>query len=76
MSLGALQDEADLKRWLEQQLQTPGVLPQNPQPAIALTKAGVPADSDFPNPPGNGILALDSTGPTLYARLAGEWKAL
>jgi hypothetical protein len=30
MSLGALRDEADLKRWLEQQLQTPGVLPVPP----------------------------------------------
>jgi len=76
MTLGGLQDEADLKRWLEDQLRTPGVVPREAEPAISLTKAGVPADSDFPNPPGNGILALDTTGPTLYARVNDVWKAL
>jgi len=76
MALGGLKTEGDLKRWLEQQLETPGVLPQAPKPAISLTKSGVPTDADFPSPPGNGILALDTTGPTLYTRVAGEWKAL
>lgn len=32
MSLGALQNEADLKRWLEQQLAIPGVLPPSTEP--------------------------------------------
>lgn len=78
MTLGNLQDEADLRRWLEAQLQTPGVLPENPKPAITLTKAGKPSDADFPNPPGNGILALDTSTevPTLYARVNGEWTEL
>lgn len=76
MTLGGLQDEADLRRWLEDQLRTPGVMPREPEPAVSLTKAGAPADSDFPAPPGNGILALDTTGPTLYVRTGGEWKAL
>jgi hypothetical protein len=76
VTLGALQDESDLKRWLEDQLRTPGVVPQNPQPALSLMKAGAPSDDDFPGEPGNGILALDTTGPTLYARADGEWKAL
>lgn len=67
-------NKADLKRWLVQALQDPGVLPPpSPQAAISLAKAGVPADSDFPNTPGNGIMALDTTGPTLYARVGGSW---
>jgi hypothetical protein len=78
MALGGLKTEADLKRFLEQQLQTPGVLPQAPQPAISLTKSGEPKDADFPNTPGNGILALDTSTapPTLYARVGGNWTAL
>jgi hypothetical protein len=32
MSIGNLRDEADLKRWLENQLQTPGVAPKAPLP--------------------------------------------
>lgn len=72
-----IQNKADLRRWLEQEFQTPGVMPAAPaQAPISLTKAGVPADSDFPSTPGNGILALDTTGPTLYARVAGSWVAL
>jgi len=72
-----IQNTADLLRWLEQKLQQPGVMPPPAvQSAISLTKAGVPADSDFPSTPGNGILALDTTGPTLYARANGAWVAL
>jgi hypothetical protein len=78
MSLGAeIQSKGDLKRWLEQVLQEPGVLPPStPQSPIALTKAGEPLDSDFPNTPGNGILALDTTGPRLWARTGGGWVKL
>lgn len=72
--LDEVKDLGDLQRWLEQTVQKPGVLPPStPQAAISLTKAGVPADTDFPNTPGNGILALDTTGPKLYARVNGAW---
>jgi hypothetical protein len=76
--IGGIKTEGDLKRWLEEQLRTPGVAPQEPRPAVSLTKNGTPSDSDFPAPPGNGNLALDTstTPPTLYSRVAGEWKAL
>jgi hypothetical protein len=78
MSFGALKSEADLRRWLENELRTPGVMPREPQAAISLTKAGAPSDNDFPAKPGNGLLALDtSTEPwTLYARANDEWKPL
>jgi hypothetical protein len=73
--LGNLQNEADLRRWLQQQLATPGILP-SPKPDVSLVKNGVPADSDFPKTPGDGTLALDSSGPTLYCRVAGVWSAV
>jgi len=76
MVFGALKSEGDLRRWLEDQLRTPGVMPRESQPAVSLTKAGAPADTDFPSTPADGVLALDTTGPTLYARVAGEWKPL
>lgn len=45
---------------------------------VALTKAGVPADSDFTtagNTP-NGTLAVDTTNNKLYARIGGTWKGV
>jgi len=75
--LDEIENKGDLKRWLQTTLQDPEVMPPpTPQAAIALTKAGAPADTDFPSTPGNGILALDITGPTLYARVGGSWVKL
>jgi hypothetical protein len=40
-------------------------------------KAGTPADADFTNTSvPNGAVAIDTTGPTLYARIAGSWTAI
>jgi hypothetical protein len=76
MSLDGLNTQADLQRWLQGQLRTPGILPPAAMSPIGLTKTGAPDDSDFPNPPKNGTLAIDDSGPTLYARIAGVWSAL
>jgi hypothetical protein len=53
MSLGNLQNEADLKRFLEQQARTPGVLPATSMPfkgfkfgAATVEWGGVSADSE------------------------------
>lgn len=73
MSLGALQDEGDLTRWLQRNL--PGLLP-SPKPDVSLIKNGVPSDEDFPKPPLDGTTAVDESGPTLYCRIGGEWQAL
>lgn len=73
--LDEIQSKADLRRWLVQELQSPDVLPPRQTAPISLTKAGAPEDKDFPSTPGNGILALDTSGaaPVLYARIAGTW---
>lgn len=75
--IGKLKTESDLARFVKKQVERPDVLPKA-QPPIALTKAGVPTDADFPQPPGDGLLAVDTSsegGPTLYIRL-GTWQAL
>jgi hypothetical protein len=75
MAIGALQNEGDLRRFIEAELERPGNRPA-PAPPIALTKSGVPSDKDFPNPPGNGIFAFDREAGVLYARIDGEWVAV
>jgi hypothetical protein len=75
MAVGNLRTEGDLRRFVQSELRRPGSLPAA-KPAIALMKSGVPSDGDFPNPPGDGILALDTSGPTLYARVGGAWVAI
>lgn len=42
---------------------------------IALTKAGVPSDSDFTVTPPNGTFAVDETNNRIYVRIAGTWKS-
>lgn len=75
MAIGNLKTEGDLRRFVRSELRRPGSVPA-PKPAISLMKAGVPADSDFPAKPSDGILALDLTGPTLYVRAGGNWVAI
>jgi hypothetical protein len=41
-----------------------------------LVKAGIPADSDFAAVPPNGTVAIDSSIPQIYARIAGTWTAV
>lgn len=74
MSLGALQNEGDLRRFIDRELARPGVL--SIPPAVSLIKNGVPSDEDFPKPPLDGTLALNEAGPTLYCRVGGEWLAV
>jgi hypothetical protein len=74
MSLGNLQNEGDLRRWFQNELRRPGVIPVPPN--VALIKNGVPTDEDFPKPPLDGTTAVDETGPTLYCRIGGEWRVL
>jgi len=75
MGIGSIQTEGDLRRLIEAELQRPNARPPA-QPAIALVKAGVPTDDDFPNTPGNGIFAYDRTAKALYARIDGSWVAV
>jgi hypothetical protein len=75
MALGSLQNEGDLRRFIEQELQRP----ENssaPAPPIALVKDGAPTDDDFPNPPLDGIFAYDREAEVLYGRIDGDWAAL
>lgn len=44
--------------------------------AVAKTKAGVPADSDFTTAPPDGALAANTSSNTLYVRSGGSWNAI
>jgi hypothetical protein len=40
------------------------------------TKAGIPADGDFPHVPADGTLAADETNNKIYVRVSGVWKGV
>ena len=69
-----LSTRGELRRFIEAELRRPGAIPV--VSSVALIKAGVPSDADFPNPPANGTLAINSLVPQLYARLGGAWEGL
>lgn len=63
MSLGSLQDEADLKRWLQSQLETLGLLPSPPAPTIIRgsveTEGGISSGVGFTvNKTGTGVYEI------------------
>lgn len=76
MSIGEIKHEGDLKRWMQRQLQTPGLIPQTPQTGVALIKEGVPTDEDFAGPPADGTLAYDTAAGVLHLRVDGSWVEL
>lgn len=76
MSIGRLKTEADVARFVDERVQQPGVVPTPAVAAIALMKAGAPADGDFPSTPGNGILAYDTEEGRLWARVNDEWNPI
>jgi hypothetical protein len=39
------------------------------------TKAGPPTDADFPFPPADGVLVVDSSNHRLYVRSGGTWRS-
>ena len=43
--------------------------------AIPRIKAGPPTDADYPNPPADGTMVIDSTQGKLYVRLKGAWRS-
>lgn len=78
MPVGRIKNEGDLRRFVEAELRRPGAVPPA-APAVSLIKKGVPSDADFPQTPGDGILAVDTTLaelPVLYGRVSGKWQAL
>lgn len=77
MPVGRIKDEGDLRRFVEAELRRPGAVPPA-APAVSLIKKGVPSDADFPQTPGDGILAVNTSGefPVLYARVEGKWQVL
>lgn len=75
MAIGNLITEGDLRRFVQSELRRPGSVPAA-KPAVSLRKNGVPSDADFPNPPGDGILAYDRSAGILYIRDGGEWVAV
>lgn len=55
-------------------LTSTGFFPQSSKTGgLALVKAGAIGDSDFPEAPGPGTLALDRTNGRLYVRATGDW---
>lgn len=75
MSIDGIDNRAGIAALVKEVLAEPGVLP-GPQPNVALRKNGVPADSDFPNPPKDGTTAFDRATSTLYVRDEDEWVAI
>lgn len=64
MALGALKDEADLKRWLEDFLQTPNVIPAHTvaTPALVIPDDFITAAMIAANAVGSSEIAADAVG--------------
>jgi len=76
--IGRLRTEKDLARFVKKQVDKPDVVPA-PPPPIAIMKPGVPADTDFPQTPGDGLFGLNIENPEepiLYVRVAGAWREI
>lgn len=71
MSLGSLQNEADLERWLRNQLQRPEMRKsiQAPNTGIWHHGTGVPA-TDLGK---NGHYYLDQASKIVYVKASGAW---